>query len=1526
MQATDNGTPNLSGSTTVVVNVTDANDPPAPTGGPFSIAENSANGTDVGTPIAANDQDTGQTHTWSITAGNTGGAFAIDGAGQITVANSAALNFETNPTFNLTVQATDNGTPNLAGSATVVVNLTDVNEAPAPSGGPFSIAENSANGTNVGTPVAANDPDTGQTHTWAITAGNTGGAFAIDSSGQITVASSAALDFETNPTFNLTVQATDNGTPVLSGSTTVVVNLTNVNEAPAPSGGPFSIAENSANGTNVGTPIAPNDPDVGQTHTWAITAGNTGGAFAINSSGQITVANSAAVDFETTPTFNLTVQATDNGSPILSGSTTVVINLTNANEPPAPSGGPFSIAENSANSTNVGTPIAPNDPDTGQTHTWAITAGNTGGAFAIDSSGQITVANSAALNFETTPTFNLTVQATDNGSPILSGSGTVVVNLTDVNEAPAPSGGPFSIAENSANSTNVGTPVAANDPDTGQTHTWAITAGNTGGAFAINSSGQISVANSAALNFETTPTFNLTVQATDNGSPVLSGSTTVVVNLTNVNEAPTAVPDTADINEEAPNVAAANTVGGNVLANDTDPDVPDTKTVTAVNGAGANVGNNVAGTFGMVNIASNGAFTYTLDDNNVTVNALAPGGTLTDTFNYTMQDGGALSSGPVNLTVTIHGADDPATPDNDGWDFIGNTEIEVDRDTAGTPEVIANTPPVPAALGVLDGDVDPDGGPPITISGIVTCADLTAPFDCVLAGQGTVSLQGDGSLSFIPEPGDTDGTATFQYTLTGNPNPATVTFTRFERVWYVNPAAGTNGTGLSSSPFNTLAVAIGVGLNGGGGGGDSDLVNDYIYVHAGTLAGAASLIELEANQHLIGKGFGLSIPVGLNGNPSPTVLDAAGAKPQLQGTGGSDTVILTTAIPVEIRGLSLQAGTNRDAIELTTAAALTGSSTLTIDNNEYRGAGEESIDVNLNAGTTTPVGGFNLDITNNNWTGAVANHTLNAVDVNRAAGTLNLNFSTNTGIRSAAAAGAAVNIVGGAAANTTITGFSSNTVDMTSAGAGIVVSNVTFDATPGGVIQPVAGGTTTIGTAGDRIGGAGLSLATVTGALNFGTDLNVFSDTGAALSVAGVAPFDFDVNPNAGDLVANAGPAASISGADINLQLNSLASATSSSGVSLTSVSGTFSAPSGASITKASGGGAAFVVDNSAAGTTVLSSTYAGTMNNSSGTGRSVLVNNADSGSTVAFSGQVTDTGQGISLTANTGATLSFSGGLALTTGANTAFSATGGGTLTVCDENPCGASGSNGALVNTITTTTGTGLNVVNTTIGASNLELRSVNAGSVGSRPTNGIVVNNTGALGGLKVKANGGTCSSTPGSCTGGTIESTTSDGVFLNLTTNPSLTNMAINNAADSGVFVDAVSGLSLANLYMDSNGAQAEGGTVQDSGIHIEDLIGAANTITNSTIQESRNTNLDWDPNSSSGQSTLTVSNTNLNHAGEGVVGQGNAGLNLTATGTANVKLVLSSGQIINNAAAGILVTGGSGTTVHTDIDAVNMVE
>jgi predicted outer membrane repeat protein len=203
--------------------------PPIVTPATFAVDENSANGTVVGT-VAATEPDAGDTHTFAITRGNTDGAFAIDAnSGQLTVANAAALNFETTPTFNLAVQATDVG--GLTDTKSVTVNLINVNEAPTVFPASFTLPENSASGTVVGN-VTATDPDTNDALTFAITGGNTGGALALDAAaGILTVADATALDFETTPQFTLLVPVQDRDG--LQATATVVIDVTNVRELPS---------------------------------------------------------------------------------------------------------------------------------------------------------------------------------------------------------------------------------------------------------------------------------------------------------------------------------------------------------------------------------------------------------------------------------------------------------------------------------------------------------------------------------------------------------------------------------------------------------------------------------------------------------------------------------------------------------------------------------------------------------------------------------------------------------------------------------------------------------------------------------------------------------------------------------------------------------------------------------------------------------------------------------------------------------------------------------------------------------------------------------------------------------------------------------------------------------------------------------------------------------------------------------------------------------------------------------------------
>ena len=104
------------------------------------------------------------------------------------------------------------------------------------------------------------------------------------------------------------------------------------------------------------------------------------------------------------------------------------------------------------------------------------------------------------------------------------------------NQAPVAIDGLFVLPENSAVGTVVGQ-VQASDPDAGQSLTFEIISGNDSGAFAVDPvSGMISMVNAAALNFEATPHFELTVSVTDDGTPALGDLATVTIQLENVVE------------------------------------------------------------------------------------------------------------------------------------------------------------------------------------------------------------------------------------------------------------------------------------------------------------------------------------------------------------------------------------------------------------------------------------------------------------------------------------------------------------------------------------------------------------------------------------------------------------------------------------------------------------------------------------------------------------------------------------------------------------------------------------------------------------------------------------------------------------------------------------------------------------------------------------------------------------------------------------------------------------------------------
>jgi VCBS repeat-containing protein len=313
---TANGGVNTSPQVQFTITINEVNDPPTVTPNTFSIVENAANGTVVGN-VSANDPESG-TFTYSIASGNTNGTFAINSAtGEITVANSAGLVLPT--TFSLSVNVTDDGVPNQTGSATIIINVADVNDAPSfASGANVTSNEDTPYSATWATSISAGPTDeNGQVLTFNVSNDNNT-LFSV----QPAIAPDGRLSY--TPASNLygsatvTVSLSDNGGTANGGVNSspqvqFTIAVTSVNDgAPSVSPASFTIGEGSASGTSIGTVNASDPADAPMTTalTYSITGGDPGGVFAINAAtGAITLVGE--LDFESTPSYSLTVTVTD---------------------------------------------------------------------------------------------------------------------------------------------------------------------------------------------------------------------------------------------------------------------------------------------------------------------------------------------------------------------------------------------------------------------------------------------------------------------------------------------------------------------------------------------------------------------------------------------------------------------------------------------------------------------------------------------------------------------------------------------------------------------------------------------------------------------------------------------------------------------------------------------------------------------------------------------------------------------------------------------------------------------------------------------------------------------------------------------------------------------------------------------------------------------------------------------------------------------------------------------------------------
>ena len=943
---------------------------------------------------------------------------------------------------------------------------------------------------------------------------------------------------------------------------TVTITVAPVNDPPTfQVGATVTVLEDSGPQTipNWVTAISPGPAnEAGQTVTFTVTTSNPA-LFSV----QPMVSSTGTLTFTPAPNMSggaaLSVTAQDNGGTANGGNDTSApqpssINVTAVNDEPSFVKGADQTVNEDAGPQTVSpwaTAISAGPNESGQTLTF-VTSNDKNELFSVQpsvaSDGTLTYTPAADANGTATVSVYLTDDGgVANGGDDTSPTQTFTITVNAVNDPPSFTGGADVTVDEDSGLYNQpwATAISAGPAnESGQTLTFNIVSNSNPSLFASGPS----VSSGGALTF--TPAANAFGSATivlnlqDNGGGSdTSANDTLVITVNPVNDEPsfTGSGDVTVDEDSGPYMAAWATAispGPN-------------ESGQTVNFVVTNTNNSLFSA--QPAISPTGILTFTPAPNangSVTVSV-----TLHD--NGGTANGGDDTSGTVTFTLNINAVNDAPAAANDTWETLGNTEIRVDLAGGTTPKIADTTP---SGNGVRDNDSDPEGDP-FVVTGIVGCSDVSAPFDCTLGDGAKVSMLANGSFSFTPGPGTVFGM--FQYQVTDVPSAATpqtstgtVNITIYDRIWYVNGSAAPGGNGTSIAPFNSFAS-----LNGGS---DVDTVGDTIFIHNSLVSGS---LAAEGNQKIWGEGVGLSTNQNLNGNGSPQVLVAPGMKPQVSSS--ADTITVTGVTGVDIAGLSLSSTTG-SGVEVSSSVGFPAAGA-TIRENVITFAGGAGIDVNADSalGTTALVSNTSITSVGNGF------------DVNGSGPSV---VAYNGGTI-ASASGNGIWLDGsGSGGNLTVTGLSNVTIDGTTAAEGIHADAVEFDAIAGGSFNTVSGGTIVVGSVGNPVGGAGVSLTSVSGDWAIGS-LTVFGGT-TGVTVGGSGLFTgaagMRITNGGGSISAPAGVGLSITNATIGaagVTFTSITSTGTVNGIVLNNtgssggltVLGTGSAGSGGSITNATG-------------------------------------------------------------------------------------------------------------------------------------------------------------------------------------------------------------------------------------------------------------------------------------------------------------------------------------------------------------------
>ncbi|XP_074100856.1 cadherin-related tumor suppressor fat [Cotesia typhae] len=267
----------------VIISIQDGNDPPEflQTTYEATVSEGAIQGTRILT-VRAIDKDVRPQNNqflYSIIGGNVGQAFKVDPqSGDVETAK--LLDRESIANYQLIIGAIDAGSPPQTGTATVRIDLLDINDN-GPVFDPPEIVgyvnENEPAGTSIMT-LTAMDPDlppNGAPFTYRLIGGRQADVVTLDKhSGVLTTTRS--LDREVMPQLDLLIDVEDSGLPKMKSEHTVTVIVLDENDSPSTSRSVHIIVHSFNGKTPMGkiADVHPNDPDTTGDYTCKIFQGS----------------------------------------------------------------------------------------------------------------------------------------------------------------------------------------------------------------------------------------------------------------------------------------------------------------------------------------------------------------------------------------------------------------------------------------------------------------------------------------------------------------------------------------------------------------------------------------------------------------------------------------------------------------------------------------------------------------------------------------------------------------------------------------------------------------------------------------------------------------------------------------------------------------------------------------------------------------------------------------------------------------------------------------------------------------------------------------------------------------------------------------------------------------------------------------------------------------------------------------------------------------------------------------------------